>query len=146
MLSQLSQQQFLLDENLSPSVATALQAVGYRVNTVFDIFGRRGVKDPEIIDWCSKNGVVWIHADDSARRDHARAIVTSRISTVWIPRSKLGLSIKDQLGRLAHKLQTIEHKVNLSNKPVHLVLSASGIAHEPKVTLKDVTSDQNRKA
>ncbi len=123
-----------------------MQAVGYRVNTVEEVFGERGIKDPQIIAWCGESGAVWIHADDNARREHAREIVTAGISTVWIPRGKYGLSIKDQLGRLAYRMQAIEQWIGASNRPVHLVLRGSGTALEPRVTLKNVSADQNRRA
>ncbi len=136
---------FLLDESLVPGVAKALSLVGYSVHTIEDVFGRRGVKDPEIIDWCGRNNAVWIHVDDAARREHARDISASKISTVWIRRSKAGLSGKDQLARLALKLTAIEFRLSSSRRPIHFELTASGTTEEPRVRLRDVTSDQNRR-
>lgn len=133
---------FLLDESLVPSVARALSLVGYSVHTVDDVLGRRGVKDPEIINWCGENEAVWIHADDNARREHARLINSAKISTVWVPRPKKGLSAKQQLSRLAYKMQAIESRVAGSKRPVHLKLSASGTVDEPRVSLTDVSADQ----
>ena len=78
----------MLDESLVPGVARALSLVGYSVHNVDDALGRRGVKDPEIIHWCRENEAVWIHADDNARREHARLINAAGISTVWMPRPK----------------------------------------------------------
>ena len=141
-LSPLDKPKFLLDENLAPSVAKALRLVGYSIQTIEEVFGYRGVKDPVIIKWCEDSDAVWIHADDMARREHAKLIVAAGISTVWVPRPKEGLSAKQQLSRLAYKMQAIETRVAGSRRPVHLKLSASGTVDDPRVSLTDVSADQ----
>ena len=145
-LSQLDQPKYLLDENLAPSVAKALRLVGYSIQTIEEVFGYRGVKDPTIIKWCEDSDAVWIHADDNARREHARLINAAGISTVWLPRKKGVLSVKQQLSRLAYKMQAIESRVGGSKRPVHLKLSDSGTTDEPRVSLKDVSADQTRRS
>lgn len=61
---------FLLDESLTPAVAEALSRVGYRFVTLAAAFGRKGVEDPEIIEWCREQDAAWVHADDRARKEH----------------------------------------------------------------------------
>ena len=50
---------FLLDESLSPATARALRIVGYNIFDVETALGRKGVKDPEIIEWCWANQAIW---------------------------------------------------------------------------------------
>ena len=83
---------FLLDESLDSAVAEALNAVEYR----FDLLPK-GTQDPEIIEWRRANGAVWVHADDSAWREHGPLLQTSGIRTIWIRRKKGGMNGMEQL-------------------------------------------------
>lgn len=49
----------LLDESLPPATARALRIVGYNIFDVETALGRKGVKDPEIIEWCWANQAIW---------------------------------------------------------------------------------------
>ena len=88
---------FLLDESLTPAVATALAAVGYNIITVLEAFGRQEVQDPEIIAWCQARQAVWIHADDKAKKQHQALLQTSGIRTIWVYRHGGQMTGKEQL-------------------------------------------------
>ena len=92
---------FLLDESLAPIVAEALRLVGHNIRSVEETFGQKGIGDPEIIEWCRANDAIWIHADDSARREHQKQIQTSGIRTIWVRRRQGRLSVQEQLRILA---------------------------------------------
>ena len=90
---------FLLDESLVPAVAKALELVGYDF-----IVAKQGAKDPEIIELCSVNQAVWIHADDRARREHRVRLQTSGIRTIWVYREGGHMTGKEQLRVLSFVL------------------------------------------
>ena len=90
-------QQFLLDESLVPRVAEALRLVGYRIDDVVSVFRRRGVTDPEIIDWCEANDALWINADDRARKQHKAKLRASGVHTLWIRRPRGQMTGREQL-------------------------------------------------
>jgi hypothetical protein len=57
--------------------------VGYQVTSVFKEWdGQNAVKDPIIIKWCGDNNHVWVDADDSAKKNHAKEIVAIQIRTL----------------------------------------------------------------
>ena len=87
---------FLLDESLSSEVAQALAIVGYEIRPLAEVL-EKGAPDPEIIEWCRQNGAVWIHSDDSARRDHRELLLTSGIRTLWIRRKRGDMIAREQL-------------------------------------------------
>ncbi len=87
---------FLLDESLVPKVAEALALVGYDF-----VVCEKGMKDPEVIDWCRENHAVWVHADDRARREHRVLLQATGIRTIWVYRPKSGMSAREQLRILA---------------------------------------------
>ena len=99
---------FLIDESLNWNVAKALRLVEYNVTTVYEAFNNRsGVQDPEIIAWCNSNDAVWVHADDSARKEHKKDIVTSGIRFLWVyrPRGMMSSSqFMDHPRRLHYKV------------------------------------------
>lgn len=92
---------FLLDESLAPVVAQALRMVGHNILGVAEAFEGKGVKDPEIIEWCRTNGAIWIHADDRARREHQKQIQTSGVRTIWVYRPGGRMTAQEQLRILA---------------------------------------------
>ena len=67
---------YLLDANLSPQVAVALQAAGHDVRHVGD-HGLLTASDDEIFDWAAENNDVIITADS----DFAMLLATRRTST-----------------------------------------------------------------
>lgn len=95
---------FLLDESLTPAVAEALSLVGYRFATLAAAFGRKGVEDPEIIEWCREQDAAWVHADDRARKEHRALLQRSGIRTVWVYRKQGRMSSREQLRILAFVL------------------------------------------
>lgn len=95
---------FLLDESLTPAVAEALSLVGYRFITLAAAFGRKGVEDPEIIEWCRGQDAAWVHADDRARKEHRALLQRSGIRTIWIYRKQGRMSSREQLRILAFVL------------------------------------------
>ena len=103
--SELLNPQFLLDESLTPLVADALATVEHSIVALRRALDpertRRQILDPEVIDWCSSHGSVWIHADDRARREHRKLLQTSGIKTLWVYRPAGGMSAKEQLRILA---------------------------------------------
>lgn len=95
---------FLLDASLTPAVAEALNLVDYGFTTVAAEFGREGIKDPEIIEWCRERQAVWVHADDRARRQHKALLQTSGIRTILIHRPGGRMTIREQLRVLSFVL------------------------------------------
>ena len=103
--SELHNPQFLLDESLDPNGAKALALVGHDivdVKTAMDPNRERPqILDPEIIEWCRVHGSIWIHADDRARRDHRKQLLTSGIRTLLIRRPGGMMTGREQLRILA---------------------------------------------
>ena len=104
-LSSLPETRFLLDESLDPAVSKALNLVGYQFAEI-----PKGAKDPDIIEWCRENEVVWIHADDRARRHHRKLLQTSGIRTIWVYRTGGAMSAKEQLRILSFVLPQFLNK------------------------------------
>ena len=127
----------LLDESLSPNVAAALRLVGYNIVTVPDAFaGKHGVLDPEIIEWCKHNDAVWIYADDRARKQHKKLMLTARIRSLWINRPKGGMSSRDQLRLLSYVLPDLLHRYEESPRILHYRASAHGQPPRTRIQLK----------
>lgn len=103
--SELPNPQFLLDESLDPNVAKALALVGHDivdVKTAMDPTRERlQILDPEIIEWCRVHGSIWIHADDRARRDHRKQLLTSGIRTLLVRRPGGMMTGREKLRILA---------------------------------------------
>ena len=120
---------FLLDESLTANVARALALVEYEIRAAADIFGK-GVKDPEIIEWCSQNDAVWIHVDDRAKKEHRDQILTSGIRTVWIRRKRGAMVAQEQLRILSSVLPRLIHNYGERPRTRHYRASAeSEISH-----------------
>lgn len=113
--SKLSEHRFLLDESLTPQVAQALALVGYRIETVRQVWQREGTKDPEIIAWCQEQDAIWIHADDRARKVHRIQLQNSGIRTLWIHRPGGAMTGREQLRILSSVLPKLAEK--LREKP-----------------------------
>jgi predicted nuclease of predicted toxin-antitoxin system len=79
---------FLLDNDLSPDIATSLRLFEFDVIHHTDVpqFQNRTdiVEDPEIIQWCRDNGRTWITHDFEARRKHLAVMKAAHIHVVWI--------------------------------------------------------------
>lgn len=120
---------FLLDESLAPNVTRALALVEYEIRATTDVFGK-GVKDPEIIEWCSQNSAVWIHVDDKAPKEHRELILTSGIRTVWLRRKGGAMVAREQLRILSSVLPRLIHNYGERPRTRHYRASAdSEISH-----------------
>jgi predicted nuclease of predicted toxin-antitoxin system len=79
---------FLLDNDLSPDIATSLRLFEFDVihhNEVPQFQNRTDiVEDHEIIQWCRDNRRTWITHDFEARRKHEGVMKAARIHVVWI--------------------------------------------------------------
>ena len=81
---------FLVDENLSPILATFLQSLGYSAAAVRDV-GLKGQADAEIISWCKTNNCVIITRDlgfgliySQSKNPPGIILLRSKIDTVEI--------------------------------------------------------------
>ena len=121
---------FLLDESLTANVARALALVEYEIRATIDVFGK-GIKDPEIIEWCSRNDAVWIHADDRAIIiEHRELILRSGIRTVWIRRKGGAMVAREQLRILSSVLPRLIRRYGEQPRTRHYRASAdSEISH-----------------
>jgi hypothetical protein len=85
--------------------------VGYDVRLQEDIeeFNQLvSVRDDEhIIPWIGARDGVWVHADDNARTEHRKQLVTENIRTIWLFRPKDGMSAKEELRQLSYCLPEI---------------------------------------
>ncbi len=122
---------FLLDESLAPAVTRALQLVGYNIVDVETAFGNKGVKDPEIIEWCRANQVIWIHADDRARRQHKAQLLTSGIRTIWVYRTGGRMTGREQLRILAFVLPKMIEAMEQGGRHRHYRASATNPTSTP---------------
>ncbi len=125
---------FLLDESLAPPVAKALRLVGYNFVDVGTVFGTKGIDDPEIIAWCRQHEAVWVHADDSAKREHGALLQSRGIKTLWIRRRKGKMSGKEQLRILSFALPRLFQ--NWENNPRVRHYQASSTGPLSKITLR----------
>ena len=131
---------FLLDESLSPNVAKALKLVEYSIVTVAEAFGgRRGVLDPEIIEWCGDHDAIWIYADERARKQHKKSMLAARIRSLWVYRPRGAMSSKDELRILSYVLPDFIDKCEKKPRVLHYQASASGEPpRRPRITLKEL--------
>lgn len=114
---------FLIDENLSPALARTFRDVGFNVTSVSEAFHGRGqVSDVEIIEWLGQQGrqnAVWVTADDNAQKAHAKLILASRISVLWILRPHAGLTALQELILLSLIINDVNAWVLSSTAPVY---------------------------
>lgn len=122
---------FLIDESLSRSVAKALELVGYNCDHIVTVFGKRGIKDPDIIAWCRDQGAVWVHVDDRARRQHRVQLETSGICTLWLYRKKGCMTAREQLRILAYVLPQFCREWNQKPSKRHYRASATSEYSRP---------------
>ena len=111
-------------------MAQAFRDVGFNISCVTEQFpGRSTVPDEEIIQWLSsrtgKDGV-WITADEDAQKTHAKLILQEGISSLWIFRSRKGLSALQELQLVAFVIKKVEELVIASEHPVHFRASFNG--------------------
>ena len=135
---------FLLDESLVPNVARALSLVGYKFVDAVSIFGRRGVKDPELIDWCRTYEFTWVHADDRARKDHRVLLQASGIKTLLISRPRGHMTGQEQLRILAYVLPHLMEKWAESPSVRHYKATAASPTANPRLSRARMRRRSNR--
>lgn len=131
---------FLIDDSLDWNVAEALRLVSYNVTSVYKAFdGQSGVKDPALIEWCKVNDATWVHADDKARKEHKKDILTSGIGFLWVYRPGGKMSSKEQLRILSYVLPDFIDKFINNPKKLHYKASAHGEAPRKRIRLEPIS-------
>ena len=123
---------------MTPAVAKALALVSYNIVTIEEAFGQSGIKDPEIIEWCVHNSAVWIHADDSARRDHRIQIQTSGIVTLRVHRPRGGMTGREQLRILSYVLPKFLDDMNRRHRGRHFRAFAQTPLSRPSISSENI--------
>lgn len=129
---------FLLDESLTSAVARALALVDYEIRATTDVFGKQGTKDPEIIEWCSLNDAVWIHADNRAKRQHRNLIRTSGIRTLLIRRKGGAMVPREQLRVISSILPRLIHEYGEQSDTLHYSASAADERTNPAMMPEEI--------
>ena len=129
---------FLLDESLLPAVAKALRLVGHNIRNVAEALGGKGVKDPEIIEWCGQNNAIWVHADHRARKEHKHLLQTSGICTICIYRKRGKMTGKEQLRILAFVLPKVIESIGKHPKDRHFRAFAANSLATPTLRKIDI--------
>jgi len=131
---------FLIDDSLDWNVAEALRLVRYNVTSIYKAFdGQSGTKDPVIIEWCKLNDATWVHADDKARKEHKKDILTARIRFLWVYRPGGIMSSKDELRILSYVLPDLIDKFFNNPRKLHYKVSAHGEAPRKRIRLEPIT-------
>ena len=129
---------FLIDESLVSAVARALELVDYEIRVTTEVFGKQGTEDPEIIEWCSRNGAVWIHADNRAKRQHRNLIRTSGIRTVLIRRRGGAMAPREQLRIISCILPRLIHEYGEQPETLHYSASAADERTNPSMMPEEI--------
>ena len=121
---------FLLDCTTSFSFAPALSAAGFNVTSVRAEFGRDRVDDEEIILHLARVGryrSVWVTGDEDAQRAHAKLILGSAISVIWMhePRGK-SLTGLQELLLLTLVIRDANRLIAPARRPIYLRASLNG--------------------
>ncbi len=138
-LPQASTPLFLIDESLDWNVSRALKLVEYNTTSVLEAFEQRsGVSDPEIIAWCKDHDATWVHADDSARKEHRKELLVSQIRFLWVYRPGGVMGSKDQLRLLSYILPDLLERYANQPRRRHYKASAHGQATRKRIRLEPV--------
>lgn len=74
-----------MDNDLTHDIAKALRLFLYDIWHIKEIPELSpDSKEPDIFEWCRRNGRTWITHDIEAKTKHAPALKASRISVLWI--------------------------------------------------------------
>ena len=118
----------------------ALRCVGYDVVLVKEIVAFRGqsrVTDEELIPWMRDHDAVWVHADDNAKRQHRKLLVTHQARTLWVRRSKRrGMSSREQLRVLSYVLPNLLDRFRRQPSSRHYSVSVHGEAFRTRIRLE----------
>lgn len=130
---------FLIDDSLDWNVAEALKLVSYNVTSVYIAFNKlSSIKDPQIIKWCRTNNATWVHADDKARKEHKKDILTAKIRFLWVYRPGGIMSSKEQLRILSYVLPDLIDKFTNNPKKIHYKVSAHGETPRKRIRLEPI--------
>lgn len=112
--------------------------MGYNFTSVFNEWnGQDGVKDPIIIPWCAERAAVWVHADDSAKKDHAKLILANQIRTIWVYRKDGKMAGADQLRALSYVLQDIMQKFRQHPNRRHYKVIVHGLPPRTAIRVEE---------
>ncbi|MBA7482338.1 hypothetical protein ES707_17824 [subsurface metagenome] len=74
-----------MDNDLTHDIAKALRLFEYDIWHIKEVPELSpDSKEPDIFEWCRRNGRTWITHDIEAKTKHAPALKASRISVLWI--------------------------------------------------------------
>ena len=97
------------------------------------------MQDGEIIAWLGQYQGVWVHADDKARVQHRKQILTSGISTLWVHRPRRGMSGVSQLRAVAYVIEEFLARKSALRRAVHCTVVVQGAQHRERVRLEPYT-------
>lgn len=143
---------FLIDNDLSPDIATSLRLFGFDIVPFKEVpqFQNRPdiVEDPEIINWCKDNNRVWITHDFAARRKHEGAMKAARIHVVWIrgktqpPQFQSGESATWRFYKsLVRTIDELQRILLASHGAMHFRISAK-VGSRPKIDWAESNYDK----
>lgn len=119
---------YLIDECLSSKLADVFTIYGFNMTCVEKEFeGRLRVTDEEIIEWLgqhSQHKAIWITGDKAAQKNHAKLILDSSISVLWLhgPRGR-NLSSIQELQLLSFVIEKVTEIALSTEMPVYLEAS-----------------------
>ena len=100
------------------------------------VWGQPSIKDEEIIPWVGQQDGVWVHADDSAKKDNRELLLANSISTLWVRRPKTGMSGASQLRAVAYVVEDFLERKRNSRRPIHYRLIAHGQPGKQRIRLE----------
>ncbi|MFH1638875.1 MAG: DUF5615 family PIN-like protein [Chloroflexota bacterium] len=145
---------FLLDNDLSPDIATSLRLFNIDIVHFKEIlqFQNRslGVEDPEIIKWCKDNHKAWITHDFKARRQHEAAMKAARINVIWIrgktePKEVIGESTTWRFYKMfVRVIDELQRLLLASHGAMHFRISQKTVAR-PEIDWVESDEDKPKK-
>lgn len=99
----------LLDENMPPTFAVALRAIGYAAVSVHEVL--KGADDEDVLRYCAEHNLAWVTQDVEIRKksNYAGLIKKYGVSVIFLrPPKKHGWHPKVMFSVLARDLPAIE--------------------------------------
>lgn len=138
---------YLVDNDLSPDIATALGLFSFDIQHVkwIERFKNRseGVSDPEIIQWCRENARVWITHDIRAKKKHEADLKTNRISVLWLRGHTEQFATWQQFKVLVRIIDMLHQKLLTSHGAIHFQAGIKG-GPTPKTLWAENPTDMPR--
>lgn len=97
--------------------------------------GEERILDPHIIEWLGERNGIWIHADDSAKREHAKLIIARDVRTMWVYRPTGKLSAREQMRIVGYVLPQLLQKFEDQWKQRHYDVRTDGHFPYDKIKL-----------